>query len=73
VVLPALRQLTVLGIVVAVLGGFIPGFGIADFPLQVFGVERRLIEFFAGGGRPCFSITHDKCERTTALEAILAV
>jgi hypothetical protein len=70
---PAPRQLTVLGIIVAVLGGFVPGFGIAYFPLQVFGVERRLIEFFAGGRRPCFSITHDKCEPTTAPEAILAV
>ena len=70
--LPALRQSTVLGLVV--FGGFIPGFGIAYFPLQVFGVERGLIEFFAGGGRrPCFSIVHDKCERTTAPKAILDV
>jgi hypothetical protein len=60
-------------VVAAVFGGFIPGLGIAYFPLQLFGAERRLIEFFAGGGRPCFSINHDKCERTTAPEAILAV
>ena len=58
-------------IVAAFFGGFVPGFRIADFPLQVFGVERRLIEFFAGGRRPCFSITHDKRERTTARRAIL--
>jgi hypothetical protein len=59
-------------VVAAVLGGFVPGFGIAYFPLQLFGVERRLIEFLAGGSRPCFSIIHDKGERTTARRAILA-
>jgi hypothetical protein len=62
--LPALRQSTVLGLVV--FGGFIPGFGIAYLPLQVFGVELGFIEFFAGGRRrPGFSIIHDKCEPTT--------
>ncbi len=55
-----------------VFGGFVPGFGIADFPLQVFRVEPGLIEFFLGGGRPCFLIAHDKCERTTARRVILA-
>jgi hypothetical protein len=55
--------------VAAVFGVFVPGLGIAYFPHQVFGVERRLIEFFAGGrGRPCFSIIHDKCEPTIAPE-----
>ena len=58
-------------VVGAVFGGFVPGFRIADFPLQVFSIERRLVEFFSGGGRPCFSIAHDKCERTTARRAIL--
>jgi hypothetical protein len=62
----------VLRVVAAIFGGFVPGLGIAYFPLQVFGVERRLIEFFAGGARPFFSITHDKCERTTPRRAILA-
>ena len=61
--------LTVLSVVVAVFGGFVPGFGVAYFLLQVFGVERGLIEFFAGGRRrPCISIIHDKCEPTTARE-----
>ena len=56
-----------MSIVVAVFGGFIPGLGIAYFLLQVFGVERGLIELFAGGHRrPCFSIIHDKGEPTTA-------
>jgi hypothetical protein len=55
-----------LRVVAAVFGGFVPGFGIAYFPLQVFGVERGLIEFFAGGRRPCVLITHDKGEPTTA-------
>jgi len=57
-----------MGVVAAVFGGFVPGFGIAYFPLQVFGIERGLFEFLAGGGRPCFWITHDKGERTTAPE-----
>jgi hypothetical protein len=61
--------LTILRIVAAVFGGFVPGFGIAYFLLQVFGIERGLIELFAGGHRrPCFSIVHDKCEPTTAPE-----
>jgi hypothetical protein len=37
---------------------FIPVFGIAYFPLEIFGVERRFIEGFAGWVRH-FSITHD--------------
>lgn len=31
--------------------GFIPGFGIAYFPLQLFGGQRRLVERFASGIR----------------------
>jgi hypothetical protein len=59
--------LTVFGGFAAVFGGFVPGFGVAYFPLQVFGVERGLVQFFAGGlRRPCFSSVHDKCEPTTA-------
>jgi hypothetical protein len=62
-------RLTALRVVAAVFGSFVPGFGVAYFPLQVFGVERRLIEFFAGGRRrQCLSIVHDKCEPTTAPE-----
>jgi hypothetical protein len=61
--------LTVLRAVSAVFGGLVPGLGIAYFLLQVFGVKRGLIEFFAGGRRrQCFSIVHDKCEPTTAPE-----
>jgi hypothetical protein len=61
-----LAALTILRAVAAVFGGFIPGLGIAYFPLQVFGVERRFIKFFAGGRRrPCISIIHDKGEPTT--------
>jgi len=37
---------------------FIPVFGIAYFPLEILGVETRLIESFAGWVRH-FSITHD--------------
>jgi hypothetical protein len=64
-----LSALTILRAVAAVFGGFIPGLGIACFPLQVFGVERGFIEFLAGGRRrPCISIIHDKGEPTTAPE-----
>jgi hypothetical protein len=61
--------LTILRIVVAVFGGFVPGLGVAYFLLQVSSVERGLVELFAGGhGWPCFSIIHDKSEPTTAPE-----
>jgi hypothetical protein len=53
--------------VAAIFGGFVPTLGIAYFPVQIFGVQRGPIEFFAGGRRrPCFSLIHDKCEPTTA-------
>ena len=44
---------------------FIPGFGVTDFRLQLFRVEMRLFERFAGGvGRGwrlrCFLIAHDR-------------
>ena len=58
-------------VVAAFFGSFVPGLRVTDFPFQVFSVERRLFEFFAGGRRPCFSITHNKRERTTARRAIL--
>jgi hypothetical protein len=60
-----------LRIVAVVFRSFVPGFRITDFPLQVFGIKRRLIEFFARGRRPFLLITHDKSERTTARRAIL--
>jgi hypothetical protein len=41
-------------IVAAVLAGFVPGFSIAYFPLQVFGIEMRLVKFSACGVRPYF-------------------
>jgi hypothetical protein len=58
-------------VVGVVFRSFVPGFRIADFPFQVFGVERRLLEIFAGGRRRCFWVNHDKRERTTARRAIL--
>jgi hypothetical protein len=54
--------LTSLGFIAAgIFRGFIPGFGIAYFPLQLIGVEMRLIESFAGWLWQFFSITHDGC------------
>jgi hypothetical protein len=53
--------LSVIGWIAArILGGFIPGFRIAYFPLQIFGGDMRLIDSLAGGVRQYFSITHDK-------------
>jgi hypothetical protein len=43
-----------------ILGGFIPGFGIAYFPFQIFGGDMRLIDSLAGRVGQYFSITHDK-------------
>ena len=37
------------GIAVFVFRGFIPGFGVAYFPLQILGSEMRLIEGFSSG------------------------
>jgi hypothetical protein len=50
----------------SILRGLIPGLGIAYFPLQVFGVEMRLIESFACRVGQYLWVTHDRSEPTIA-------
>jgi hypothetical protein len=68
------------GIAVFIFRGLIPGFGVADFPLQLFGGEMRLLKGFSSGvgqvgaGRlRCFLISQTVPPQSGLMVSVAAV